>query len=487
MAFIGTDDDENKDPNQQASSAASSADGGGSLVGGTGTGSGQGATTGTAAGGASTPSTPGGGGYTNLSQYLSVNQGAGATTGQAAGNVVQQSADAATGAQGAYSTSANTDINNATSAVGVNQSNLDSINAGQQNVNQDTLNQISSGAYSYNPISNYAGASQDALNSAVNAGKDASSAKAYSGQTDFSGVKYGGPDYDSMAVQYAGPSSVGDFGGQTAANQAAAIAANQTAVGNSTNAGGGQTGVSALLRQAYQQPQYSKGENNLDAFLAGGTTGGQQALSTASGLGQNVENAYSGIQSALGAGIQHGMDTASATNTSYKDAIAKATNASQATQDRYNAAVKNAQSSGASALQAAKDASTNAQAEEARRAQVDAGKNATSANSSSTLDQISGAVNTAWNQNTQNMKTAAEQQIQNAKNAPSSIADAAKQTLAVAKNPVAAVKSKLGGLNRAHGGEIPYGVKDGKELYLDKDGKVPRQSYGSLIKKLRGK
>jgi hypothetical protein len=43
-------------------------------------------------------------------------------------------------------------------------------------------------------------------------------------------------------------------------------------------AGGGQSGVSTLLQKAYQQPNYSAGENQLDTFLTGASAGGQSAL-----------------------------------------------------------------------------------------------------------------------------------------------------------------------------------------------------------------
>lgn len=462
MAIIGTqdtDDEENKAASDQPGSSPQTTGGAGAgaFVGGTGSGSGQGATTGTSAGGGSS-STPGGGGYTNLSQYLNVNQGSGATTGQAAGNVVQQSADAATGAQGAYSQDATSDINNATSAVGVNQNNLNAINAGQQNINQDTLNQIKSGAYSYNPTGD--------LNSQIQAGQQASSAQAYKGPTDFSSVKYSGPDIGSITAQYGGPQNTSDFQGQTAADQTAAVAANQTAVGNSANAAGGQTGVSALLRQAYQQPQYTQGENNLDAFLAGGTAGGQQALSNASGLGQNVTNAYSGIQNALSGGIQKGIDTANATNTTYKDAIDKATSNSTGTQDYYNTAVSAAKASGQSAISQAQAAAQQASATQAQQLAAQRAAQAASNPLQNDYNNLG----------------------QNIKSAPTTLQSQASQAVKGNITPIATTYA-TGGANIV----APATTKAGENAIKATSNnaakavkKVSFKAYGGLIKKLRG-
>lgn len=44
---------------------------------------------------------------------------------------------------------------------------------------------------------------------------------------------------------------------------------------------GGQNGVGSLLKDAYAQPSYTAGENQLDAFLTGASQGGQQRLGAA--------------------------------------------------------------------------------------------------------------------------------------------------------------------------------------------------------------
>jgi hypothetical protein len=391
MAIVGTqDDDENKNviaqpttsssPNAHAAWDSASgtpyqgASGGTGLVGGAGTGSGQGVSTGPAPSGSTSPNPGGGGGFTNLSQYLAVNQGSGGTTGQAAGNVVTQSADAAKGAQGAYNTAATADINAATTAAGQQQGVFDKIGAGTQNVDQGTLDKINAGGYTYAPQASFSLAglpteSKENLDKSIQAGADASK-WSYGGPTDFSKVQYGGPSIDQITTQYGGPSTVADFQGDTAGKQAGALAANETVAGNSANAKGGQTGVSALLRQAYQQPNYSKGENNLDAFLAGGTTGGQEALGKAAGMGDDVSKSYAGIQSALGTAIQGGKDTATATNKAYLDAIGKGTATSKATQDKYNAQVDATKKASAEAQAKALADAKAAQDEEDARAKA---------------------------------------------------------------------------------------------------------------------
>ena len=389
MAIIGTQDDDDKknvvaqpttssSPNAHAAWDSASgapyqgAGGTGGLVGGSGTGNGQGVTTsGGATTGAASPN-PGGGGFTNLSQYLAVNQGSGATTGQAGANVVQQGTDAATSAQGAYNTAATGDINAATTAAGVQQGQLDKVAAGTQNVDKATMDKINASGYTYGGPANLSLAglpteSQDDLNKEIQTGVDAGK-WSYGGPTDFSKVQYGGPQIADITTQYGGPQSVSDFKGDTAGKQTAALSANDWATGESSKAGGGQTGVASLLRDAYQQPNYSKGENNLDAFLAGGTQGGQDALGKAAGMGKGVTDAYSGIQNALGTAIQGGKDTAAATNKAYQDAIDKGVNTSKATQDAYNAQVAATQKSSADAVKAAQEAAKGAQGESDKRA-----------------------------------------------------------------------------------------------------------------------
>lgn len=482
MAIIGTQDDEDKknviaqpttsaSPNAHAAYDAASgapytgAGGGAGLVGGAGTGSGQGVSTGAVnapATGAASPN-PGGGGYTNLSQYLAVNQGSGATTGQAAGNVVQQATDAATGAQGAYNTAATNDINTATSAVGVDQANLNKVNAGAQNADQGTLDKISGAGYTYNSPAGLTLAgiqtdSADDLNKMVQAGADASK-WSYGGPTDFSKVQYGGPSIADITTQYGGPSSVANFQGNTAAKQAAALSADEIATGKASKAGQGQSGVASLLKDAYQQPNYTAGENNLDAFLAGGTTGGQQALSQAAAQGQGVTNAYSGIQDALGKAIQGGKDTAAATNKAYQDAINNATATSAATQAKYGSAVDATKKSSADAVARAQADAKAAQAELDRRAAAQAAAaEAAKAAAKAKADEeakkqteaqkiggeVAGAVKTAGGQVAQGTKNAVGSVVSDLKGLPQNLVNAPSN---IGRDVVGSVQGNQGSLN----------------------------------------
>lgn len=318
MAIIGTDQEDDQKPTTSASPNARatlqgvgnnpSVGGGSGFAGGTGTGSGQGATTSVA------PGVPGAsagnpGGYTNLSQYLSANQGSGAATGQAAENVVQQSADATAQAQNAYNTSGSNDIAAATSGLGVNQDVLGKINAGAATVDPNQLKKITEGGNS-------------------TTGK-------YTGPAAVTAA-YGGPTPEK--VIYSGP-DVGSFTGQTAANQTAAQSAQGVLSGKVADAQRGQEGVAALLKDAYAQPSYNAGENNLDAFLANGTTGGQAALGQAGALGTAASTNYANILDTLKGKAAAGRGMADATNSAYSGAVTNAQNSSAAAQKAYNDAI----------------------------------------------------------------------------------------------------------------------------------------------------
>lgn len=351
MAFLGNNDDEEQSSASNNAKAATAAAQGtpyggatGGFAGGTGTGSGQGATTTQPATSTSNqPSAPTSS-YANLSQYLNANQSTGGTTGQAAENVVQQSANQAKQAQGVYDSKASSEIADASKAVGVNQDTIGSIKAGTASTDQDTLNKIAQGGYTYNPtqVADYGKADKSVLDSIIASGGNATGA--YTGPTDFSQVVYGGPALNQVAVGYKGPTSsdVGGFGADTEAARAAAIQQNGVVQGNVGNAQGGQTGVSALLRQAYQQPNYTAGENSLDAFLSGGTEAGRQALAQAPGVGKDVSDSYAGINAALQGKIKGGLDLADTTNNAYQNAIDEATKASGATKASYDTAVQTA-------------------------------------------------------------------------------------------------------------------------------------------------
>ncbi len=199
-------------------------------------------------------------GYTNLSSYLQANQGSGTTTGQAAANVVDQAGAAAQKANDAYSGAANKEVNAAGQHLGVDPGTYAKIKAGMGNAKTDDVN-------------------------------------------------------------YAGPKDIAHMSGDTTALQGAAQGANSTAGMNAAAAGGGQSGVSGLLQQAYQQPNYSQGENSLDAFLAGGS-GGQAALNSSAAGAKQAVGAYDKINDTLTGKIKNATDMAAGTNKIYNDKIA---------------------------------------------------------------------------------------------------------------------------------------------------------------------
>lgn len=381
MAFLGVNDDDDQPTSSSSSNAraaAASAQGlpyggaSGGFVGGTGTGSGQGATT-TMPATSTSAQAPRGNSYANLSQYLQANQGTGAMTGRAAENVVQQSADQAKGLQNAYQSQASSEIENATKPLQLNQDTIAKIKSGTATVDQGTLDKIAKGAYTYSPtqVGDYGKADEKVLNNIVASGSAATSP--YSGPTDFSKVVYGGPSLDQVKVgPYGGPTSanIGGFSANTEAARQAALQQAGVAQGNVQNAQGGQSGVAALLRQAYQQPNYTVGENSLDSFLAGGTQGGRQALGQAAGVGKDVADSYSKIQDALSGKINTGLGLSDQTNKAYQDAINAATKASGATADTYNKAVQAATAQGTANETAAQNAAKLAQDELNKRAQA---------------------------------------------------------------------------------------------------------------------
>ncbi len=270
--------------------------GGGLVDGGSGGGAGQGAIKAPAA-------QAGGGGYTNLMQYLQANQDTGGTTGKAAENVVQNSANNASAANAAYSKAGAGQIADATKPLGVDKTVLGKINSGASSVDPKMLDKISNGT---------------------------------AGNFQYPG--YSGPNASAVNVNYGGPMGLGDFTGNAAATQGNATQAAGVLKGNVDNAQGGQDGLSALTRQAYNQPGYTQGENNLDAFLAGGTSGGKAALAQAPGLQTANQGSYDSINKALMGNITGAQNTANATNKAYGTAIKKATDTSNATVAAYKKA-----------------------------------------------------------------------------------------------------------------------------------------------------
>lgn len=200
------------------------------------------------------------GSFTNLSNYLQANQGAGAQAGKAAANVVDQAGDKASQAQDSYSSAGTGDVLNAGAAV---------------NVDPSVVGKLKSGEI---------------------AAKDAQ-------------------------VSWKGPNSVSDFTGDTAGKQTAALGATQDVQGKAKAAAGGQSGVASLLRDAYQQPSYTAGENNLDSFLAGGTPSGQKELGRAAGIAQNAQGGYDQINKTLNDQINKEKGWVDSTNKTYNNAI----------------------------------------------------------------------------------------------------------------------------------------------------------------------
>lgn len=196
------------------------------------------------------------GSFTNLSNYLQANQGAGAQTGKAAANVVDQAGDKASQAQDTYSSAGTGDVLNAGATV---------------NVDPSVVGKLKSGEI---------------------AAKDAQ-------------------------VSWKGPNSVSDFTGATAGKQTAALGATQDVLGKAKAAAGGQSGVASLLRDAYQQPSYTAGENNLDSFLAGGTPSGQKELGRAAGVAQNAQGGYDQINKTLNDQINNEKGWVDSTNKAY--------------------------------------------------------------------------------------------------------------------------------------------------------------------------
>lgn len=297
MAIVGTDQDEE---NPSAAPAAgtpgtggsanaappSTGGAGGGFIGG---GTGQGSTTAVKSPTAPTSS----GNYTNLTSYLQANQGGGATMGKTAENVVGQTGQQAKNDLATYQGSTNA-----------------AIAAGTPGVNQNTLSQIKNG---------------------ITTGPSTTTKNADGSTTTTGGREtYTGPT--PAAVSYTGPTDPSKVTGQAATDQGKAYGDIQALVGGAPGSGtytggmvgqaaGGQTGVQSLLKSTYQQPSYTAGESGLDAFLTGGTPGGQQSLKNIQdqwgGMGKTADDANAGLYS----NMIKGNGTAQNVNTTYAGAV----------------------------------------------------------------------------------------------------------------------------------------------------------------------
>ena len=316
-------------------------------------GAGGGGAAGDGGSGQAAPTHDASSGYTNLVSYLGANQDAGSTTGKAAGNVVQQSADKATSSANAFGNQAGNDISKAIEGVSLDPTKEAQIASSA--VNFDPNKQADLASYikaDSGQLAGIAAGLKDVGDSTVNNSDGSktvtSGVKTYGGPES---VSYRGPaaptaashkysDGNGFAVSYGGPGqdangNITGLAGASATAQTNYLGDQGVLDGNAKNAGGGQAGVAGLLKSAYQQPNYTAGENNLDAFLSNGTSGGQQALSQASGLGSAVSSGYSALQKQLGGYANTGATTAKATNDRYNRDVANANSITDATNTTY--------------------------------------------------------------------------------------------------------------------------------------------------------
>ncbi len=317
MAILGgqQDDDPNNPANQGG--AAPVGQGGGEsgyVSGGTGTG----ATTKAA------PAPTSSGGYTNLTSYLKANQNSGATTGKAAENVVDQAGRTAADSTKAFGESGWGEIVNGATGLGTTAESLEKIGAGGAKRNAstaETLASIKGGIASTDP----------SVLAQINAGGSGTAYTgptsvdtAYKGPTSATAASYAGPEASEYYVNYRGPSDTSHFTGDAATRQTKAVGDNDLVYGAAKNAEGGHSGVSALLRSAYQQPSYTAGENNLDAFLAGGTEGGKAELAKAAGVAGKTATSYQALNDRLTGQIADAEAKEASVNKTYDDAVASA-------------------------------------------------------------------------------------------------------------------------------------------------------------------
>ncbi len=335
MAYL---QDENDAPGVAAApgkaGVGGAAGGGGAFIGG----GGQGATT--TAPGSAAPTAPAGG-YTNLLSYIGANQSGGAATGQAAENVVQQSADTAGKAQADYSSGGQADIAKGAAGTGIDAATEAKIKAGGVGVDPAQEAKIKAGIATTDPAKMAAIAAGGNSTTGAYTGPDAPDTT-YAAPSAYT-AQYGGPGLGDVSVSYGGPTGTEGFTGNTAAAKTAAVGAGEQTAANAKNAAGGQAGVAGLLRSAYQNPNYSQGENSLDAFLAGGTSGGQAALGQAAGVNARTQSGYTGINDLLSGKIKGATDQAAVTNNQYRNDIQAAQGQTDITNAKYASELKAAQ------------------------------------------------------------------------------------------------------------------------------------------------
>lgn len=308
MAVIGTDDDEDTGSGTDQGQGNIIATGGSGGSGYVGSG-GQGATTTTAPSPAGTSS----GNFTNLQSYLGANGDAAQATGNAAAGTLNTGAANATNATNAFGSAAQNDIDTAGANTAVSQANLDTINSGIAKTDQNTLNAIKAGGQG----------------------------TSYSGPTSFTS-NYANPTLDTTGwSNYSGPKSSTDYSAPTSALQSTADQAVQKAGIDGAQAQNGFSGLSSLLKSTYQQPQYTQGENSLDAFLVNGTPGANQTVSSAAQNEAAAPTAYSTLNQNLANSMQGYEQKATDAQTAYGQALTKAEGDTTAA-NAYNSAVTSA-------------------------------------------------------------------------------------------------------------------------------------------------
>lgn len=188
------------------------------------------------------------------------------------------------------------------------------------------------GGSGYTNLAQYLSANQDsgattakgAENVIEQAGSDAQKAQDAYGQSAQNQIS-GGVTTSGDQQSYGGPLNTGAFTGDTSKLQQEALGKTDIANSWSKQANNGQAGRQALLSQAYQQPQYSAGEKNLDSFLVGGLQSGQQYMNQGANVGLGLTGAYQKLNDKLTGNIadtQKGVSDANTATEAAKKAAA---------------------------------------------------------------------------------------------------------------------------------------------------------------------
>jgi hypothetical protein len=278
--IIGTDDD--KDPNAPEAGGGAFVEGGGG-------------------GGPSTKGAPtSSGNYSNLLGYLNANQGAAKTTADGVAGHVGGHVDAAN--------AANTDFG----AKGANQiggsfSELPGVDVAPKTgkAKAQAPTGPSSGGVGHG------GADTPATSGYIPGYKDSS---AYGVDPNvINSINSGGK---APTVTYKGPASTAALTGDAADAAYKAAGAASTARDDATAADGSMTGTASLLRNTYQQPSYTAGENTLDAFLSGSGENGAGITKAGERAGTAARD-YEGVTNILEHQIGKNQADVAKTNAAY--------------------------------------------------------------------------------------------------------------------------------------------------------------------------